>query len=104
MWENLNPNYGPVKSSYNNKVRKLFKKVWRRLKRYGEHDEYRMLNQLPQYNNDVVKIGELTYGHPDTNSPRSVYFGEKTSLEIGKFCSVAEHVTILLEVTTMLIL
>jgi len=94
MWQNLNPNYGPVKNTFSAKMRRLAKKVWRRTKRYVEHDEYRMLNQLQRYNSDVVQIGDLTYGHPDTNSPRIVYFGERTSLEIGKFCSIAEHVTI----------
>lgn len=94
MWENLNPNYGPVTNTFKSKVRRLAKKIWRRVKIYLEHDEYRMLNQLSRYNNEIITVGDLTYGHPDTNSPRIVYFGEKTKLEIGKFCSIAENVTI----------
>lgn len=94
MWQNLNPCYGPARNTFKFKCRKLAKKIWRRVKKYLEHDEYRMLNQLPRYNNDIVKVGELTFGHPDTNSPRIVHFGEKTSIEIGKFCSIAENVDI----------
>jgi acetyltransferase-like isoleucine patch superfamily enzyme len=96
MWQNLNPAYGPAKNNIASKIRRLFKKVWRKVKSYLEHDQYRMLNQLRQYNNEIVQVGDFTYGHPDTNSPRIVYFGEKTSLEIGKFCSIAEYTTIFL--------
>ncbi len=37
------------------------------------------------------EIGEYTYG-----SPKIVRFGNKTKLKIGKYCSIAENVTILL--------
>ncbi len=94
MFQNLNPNYGPERKNFLTKVRTFLRKCWRRVKAYLEYDEYRMLNQLQRYNNEIIKVGELTYGHPDTNSPRIVYFGEKTCLEIGKFCSIAENVTI----------
>lgn len=94
MLENLNPSYGPYRNGAKEKFRRFCKKVWARAKRYLEHEEYRMLNQNPKYNNAIIKVGDLTYGHPDTNSPRIVYFGERTELEIGKFCSIAENVTI----------
>lgn len=94
MWENLNPSYGPAKNTFSGKLRMITKKIWRRFKIYVEHDEYRMLSQLSRYNNNVIKVDHFTYGHPDTNSPQIIHFGEDASLQIGKFCSIAEHVTI----------
>lgn len=94
MLPNLNPSYGPAKNNFQSFLRKILKKLWNKFVRYVEHDEYRMLNQLPKYNNNVVSVGDLTYGHPDTCSPRVVYFGENTKLSIGKYCSIAENVTI----------
>jgi acetyltransferase-like isoleucine patch superfamily enzyme len=94
MWEKVNPNYGPAKNGWRQKLRKLFKKAWAKWLRYVVNDDYRLLNQLSRYQSDIIKVGDFTYGHPDTNSPRIVYFGEKTSLSIGKFCSIAENATI----------
>lgn len=94
MLKHLNPSYGPNQNTLSDKLRKFISKVWRKFYIYVSHDPYRMLNQLGQYNNSVVQVGDLSYGHPDTNSPRIVYFGEKSNLSIGKFCSIAENVTI----------
>lgn len=94
MNESLRPEFGPYRHGLSSNLRNLFGKVWRRIKRYLEHDPYRMLNQLPRYQSEIIEIGDYTYGHPDTNSPRIVYFGETSKLTIGKFCSIAEHVTI----------
>lgn len=38
-----------------------------------------------------VEVGDYTYGMPDIK-----WWGEKTSLQIGKFCSIAKMVTIFL--------
>lgn len=94
MLENLNPSYGPYNNGLKEKFRRICRKIWAKAKRYLEYEEYRMLNQNPKFNNSIVKIGDLTFGHPDTNSPRIVYFGENASLEIGKYCCIAENVTI----------
>lgn len=42
-------------------------------------------------NNSNYKIGDFTYGNP-----RILHWGENSRLEIGKFCSIAENVTIFL--------
>lgn len=94
MWKDVNPKYGPAKSSLNNKLRLLVRKIWAKWRIYAEHDGYRLLNQIDRYNHPNLKIGNYTYGHPDTKSPQIVYFGEDTTLEIGKYCSIAENVTI----------
>ena len=94
MWEDINPKYGPAKNSIGKKIQRLIQKIWRKWIRYAEHDQYRLLNQIPRYNHSNIKIGDFTYGHPDSHSPTIIYFGESTSLEIGKFCSIAENVTI----------
>lgn len=41
--------------------------------------------------NEYIEIGDFTYGHPNI-----VAWDDKTSLKIGKFCSIADDVTILL--------
>jgi acetyltransferase-like isoleucine patch superfamily enzyme len=94
MHENLRPEFGPYRHGTSASLRSFFVRVWRRTKRYLEHDPYRMLNQLPRYQSPIFQIGDYTYGHPDTNSPKIVYFGERAQLTIGKFCSIAENVTI----------
>lgn len=96
MWDNINRKYGPARNSLSSKLRTFLKKIWNRWIIYIEHDEYRLLNQLQRYNHQRIQIGDFTYGHPDTHSPRIVYFGEDTSLTIGKYCSIAENVTIFL--------
>lgn len=94
MWEGINPKYGPAKNDVKGHINWLARKLWQRWIRYVEHDRYRLLNQISRYQHPRIKIGDFTYGHPDTRSPLIVYFGENTELEIGKFCSIAEHVTI----------
>lgn len=50
--------------------------------------------KVPFYTKDILtqyEIGEYTYG-----IPRIMYWGEKASLKIGKFCSIAQDVTIFL--------
>ncbi len=44
-----------------------------------------------QFNNPLFSIGEHTYGCPEIKS-----FSDGTKLSIGKFCSIASQVTILL--------
>lgn len=46
-------------------------------------------NQMSEY--AAYEIGDWTYGNP-----RVMVYGEPTTLKIGKFCSIAEGVTIML--------
>ena len=47
--------------------------------------------QQAEYTNDFIKAGDFSYGIPDVK-----YWDDKTSLTIGKFCSIANGVTIML--------
>lgn len=49
------------------------------------------LDYICMYENDKVSIGEFTYGIPTVRT----YENDETKLRIGKFCSIAECVTIL---------
>lgn len=46
---------------------------------------------LKEYANDYIFIGDFSYGNPDIRS-----WGEGSKLKIGKFCSIAEGVKIML--------
>lgn len=54
-----------------------------------------LLERLDEHNKstypDYIEIGEFSYGNPTVKS-----WGESTKLKVGKFCSFAENVTILL--------
>lgn len=47
--------------------------------------------QQKQYSSPLIEVGDFTYGVPDVKS-----WDNKTRLKIGKFCSIAENVSILL--------
>ncbi len=51
----------------------------------------RLLQEQQSYLKDYIHVGDFTYGKPNVLS-----WGEGASLYIGKFCSIAENVTILL--------
>ena len=52
----------------------------------------KLRNSRTKYsNNSFIKIEDFTYGEP-----RIVFWNDKTNLTIGKFCSIAQNVTIML--------
>ncbi len=53
-------------------------------------DNFYAKDSLKQYKN-IVEVGEYTYGQP-----KILHWGEKATLKIGKFCSIAEGVMIFL--------
>lgn len=55
----------------------------------SEYQDYYFTKYVPQFSN--YEIGEWTYGNPQVLS-----WGEKSTLKIGKFCSIASDVTIFL--------
>jgi acetyltransferase-like isoleucine patch superfamily enzyme len=75
------------------KARSFLSRTLGRLHRHLFWDRNLLLNENIRHS--AYQIGEHTYGHP-TGSPRVVHFGEGAKLRIGKFCSFAENVTILL--------
>lgn len=50
----------------------------------------RLLQEQQSYQKDYIHVGDFTYGKPNVLS-----WGEGASLYIGKFCSIAENITIL---------
>lgn len=54
----------------------------------------RLLQEQENYLKDYIHVDAFTYGKPNILS-----WGEEASLYIGKFCSMAENVTIFLEET-----
>jgi virginiamycin A acetyltransferase len=55
-------------------------------------EDTQFLSELNQYKG--WNIGEYTYGN--SGSPKIIHFGENVRLKVGKFCSFAEDVTIVL--------
>lgn len=74
-------------------VRKILRKLHGKFDRYIRFDDTLMMVENERFKG--FEVGEFSYSHPD-GSPRIVHFGEPNKLKIGKFCSFAEEVTIML--------
>ena len=75
-------------------VKKIIRKAINRVCQYISEDT-QFLCELNKYKR--WEIGQYTYGHP-SGSPTIIYFAENVKLKIGKFCSFADNVTIMLGV------
>lgn len=77
-------------------VASLVKRVGRKFKSYFKRIEKSFKKPKPFFTKDILKntkynIGDFSYG-----GPKVLHWGETATLKIGKFCSIAENVSILL--------
>lgn len=82
-----------IKKIYNNNLKSQFSDLIIFIEPYVQHEIHSLLGQLPERNLQASNtyIGEFTYGNPEIKS-----WGEESKLQVGRFCSISDKVTIFL--------